>query len=423
MHFVIQKKLCCVPVLIKFCFLGHGSSSGPSWGSIATIDEVYLRNPMEPIDILKIKDSALAESPRAASRGVELLKSKKQFNYSRLNEDNLIETTDSSSHIIPVVSSNDRLTREEPLLIDLSPDPPSTFPTQPVVHHYLNAESVETPNTLADQNRLYENYPSSTSSITAATSIPSRDSVYGSHYYSEVPIEPIYASYATPPSFNKATSPPISSVLPTAVVDEELKKKRDEVFGWLDQAMGEMSLNKSDSKSSSRYSSISPIRIATASTPRCGFEDNFSSSHVSPSSSSPISRVGGHLSHLSQTDTGGRQPFLPKPGVWSDATPATSLTQREPFGSAQYFSLHSTGGGEQQSISRQNLVQTAHVRPFMVASSCATTPTVDVLAHLVSQVRSSAPWASDSEVKQALVIHNSNSSEAVKYLKTEKLYR
>ena len=40
-----------------------------------------------------------------------------------------------------------------------------------------------------------------------------------------------------------------------------------------------------------------------------------------------------------------------------------------------------------------------------------------------NQIRSSAPWASESEMKQALVRFNFNTHEAISYLKIDKLYR
>lgn len=387
------------------------------------------------MDILRLKDSPLAESPR---RMVEVLKPKKQFDYHRLSEDNLIETTDSTNPI-PVSSSINRAPHEEPLLIDLSPDTPATtVPEETIVPYYSNAGPVETP-LLTDHSRLYENYPSTSAVASAPTAlIPTRDSVYSSHYYSEVPIEPIYSQYAALSPLNKTASPPVSPVRPTVVMNEEMKKKRDEAFGWLNQAMTEISLSKSNGNSG--YSSISPLKnveqkllpttssvtaatVADANASRYGFEDDFTSTHVSSCSSS---KFAGNFSQLNVAAEG-RVPFLPKPGVWSDA-PASLLSQREAFTPAQYYSLHSTGGEQQQQqgISRQTLVQTAHVRPFMVASSCtsASAPApVDVRAHLVSQVRASTPWASEAEVKQALIIHNSNLTEACKYLKVEKLYR
>ena len=70
-------------------------------------------------------------------------------------------------------------------------------------------------------------------------------------------------------------------------------------------------------------------------------------------------------------------------------------------------------------------VQTAHVRPFMVAIN-PPVPHVDDggrTSSLLNQVELSTPWASEAEIKQALAIHNENVFEAVRFLQVEKLYR
>ena len=96
-------------------FAGHGSSSGPTWGSPAVIDEVYLRNPMEPLDVLEMKDPSvrLMKEPRRpnALPVADATKFKKQFNYVRLSED-VAEAADPTSP------------SDDPLLIDLSSDSP-----------------------------------------------------------------------------------------------------------------------------------------------------------------------------------------------------------------------------------------------------------------------------------------------------------
>lgn len=42
------------PLTNSFIHTGHGDPWGPSWGSPSAIDEVYLRNPMDPPDVLGI---------------------------------------------------------------------------------------------------------------------------------------------------------------------------------------------------------------------------------------------------------------------------------------------------------------------------------------------------------------------------------
>lgn len=39
------------PLKNSFIHTGHGSAFGESWGSPAYIDEMYLKNPMEPPDV------------------------------------------------------------------------------------------------------------------------------------------------------------------------------------------------------------------------------------------------------------------------------------------------------------------------------------------------------------------------------------
>lgn len=46
------------PLTNSFIHTGHGDPYGQSWGSPAEIDEVYLRNPMDPPDILGLPESS-----------------------------------------------------------------------------------------------------------------------------------------------------------------------------------------------------------------------------------------------------------------------------------------------------------------------------------------------------------------------------
>lgn len=39
------------PLQNSFIHTGHGSAFGESWGSPSYIDEMYLRNPMDPPDV------------------------------------------------------------------------------------------------------------------------------------------------------------------------------------------------------------------------------------------------------------------------------------------------------------------------------------------------------------------------------------
>ena len=61
-------------------------------------------------------------------------------------------------------------------------------------------------------------------------------------------------------------------------------------------------------------------------------------------------------------------------------------------------------------------IQTAHVRPFVCEGPTERKTVLD-------QIHLSTPWACESDINQALVIHNNNILETVKFLKVEKLYR
>lgn len=54
------------PLSYSFIHTGHGDPYGKTWGSPSAIDEVYLRNPMDPPDVIGLQtsvNSSLNESP------------------------------------------------------------------------------------------------------------------------------------------------------------------------------------------------------------------------------------------------------------------------------------------------------------------------------------------------------------------------
>lgn len=399
-------------------FIGHGSSSGPSWGSPAAIDEVYLRNPMEPLDILKQKDFPIAESPR---RIIGAVKTKTQFNYFRLNEDanDTASTVATTSSVMS--SKNDAVSSDRPeeqLLIDLSPDLPVVPATNPLKPQQVYIQPMEPLLALPDQNRLYANYPSSPpkikTSVSKETELPE-----SAHYYSEVPIEPTSPTF-TPPASN-STSPG------RPVVTEELKKKRDEAFDWLGQALGEISIkntNKSNVGTQDRTPSILLPHDVKPKPQTHGFEDNFSVSLETNLPSSNLTTVTAatdiyrqlpqqlpsfHRQTSNQIDAI-RQPLYPKPGIW------TNETHRDPSSTSYPYALPTP--------SRMlPSVQTAHVRPFIMANPSAPSMEVVYGPSLLNQVSVSTPWATETEIRQAMVIHNGCVADAVRYLQVEKLYR
>lgn len=100
------------PLENSFIHTGHGAPFGKSWGSPTFIDDVYLRNPMEPPDIVGVAvppDNLLKDKYCGTPR------SRKQFNYTKFQNDigaSSVKTTNAS-----VPSGN-----QEGSLIDLSPE-------------------------------------------------------------------------------------------------------------------------------------------------------------------------------------------------------------------------------------------------------------------------------------------------------------
>ncbi|XP_054710314.1 activated CDC42 kinase 1-like [Uloborus diversus] len=137
------------PLRNSFIHTGHGDISGKSWGNPGHIDEVYLQNPMEPPDLLGLKEEPLP-TPKLRdrnSRPVEESGAKKriskQFGYNKLeNEQNGDLKMQSSSS-----RSKSKHKKEvtEGILIDFTneiavssnPIMPMPFPTQkttPTMH-------------------------------------------------------------------------------------------------------------------------------------------------------------------------------------------------------------------------------------------------------------------------------------------------
>ncbi|XP_012228101.1 activated Cdc42 kinase Ack isoform X2 [Linepithema humile] len=99
------------PLENSFIHTGHGAPFGKSWGSPVYIDDVYLRNPMDPPDVLV---AASTDNQAKKRFSCTAPRTKKQFNYTKLHNDTRsspIKTSQTSSSL----SSN-----LEGTLIDLS---------------------------------------------------------------------------------------------------------------------------------------------------------------------------------------------------------------------------------------------------------------------------------------------------------------
>lgn len=115
------------PLQNSFIHTGHGSAFGDSWGSPAYIDEMYLKNPMEPPDILGIQIEPKS-SPHTFERQRTLQKSthcfpklqstEKQFNYKKLTNE---RTAKSKPQRPPQPKITPEISKEG-LLIDISPE-------------------------------------------------------------------------------------------------------------------------------------------------------------------------------------------------------------------------------------------------------------------------------------------------------------
>ncbi|XP_014483921.1 PREDICTED: uncharacterized protein LOC106749216 [Dinoponera quadriceps] len=99
------------PLENSFIHTGHGAPFGKSWGSPSFIDDVYLRNPMDPPDIL-VASSAENQSKKRFSCGTQ--RARKQFNYTKLRND-----ARSSPVKVPQAASVSA-SNQEGTLIDLS---------------------------------------------------------------------------------------------------------------------------------------------------------------------------------------------------------------------------------------------------------------------------------------------------------------
>ncbi|KAK3104507.1 hypothetical protein FSP39_003678 [Pinctada imbricata] len=75
------------PLKNSFIHTGHGDPGGKSWGDPGVIDDVYLRNPMEPPDVTDVTENVRPTKLPDRNRKTfqtQAMQSKQQFNYSKL---------------------------------------------------------------------------------------------------------------------------------------------------------------------------------------------------------------------------------------------------------------------------------------------------------------------------------------------------
>ncbi|KAG8239048.1 hypothetical protein J437_LFUL016685 [Ladona fulva] len=176
------------PLENSFIHTGHGTPFGNSWGSPAFIDEMYLRNPMGPPDVLGMVGES-GPSPKVPERkkgqqqpgsGLLVRQSSKQFSYSKLTNENGSRvphgSLDSPPASLPGHNSifsprrNQRSIRNdaEDILIDLSEDTPSSSSRVPPPisqnvssTHSILDEPIDAGESAWDtgEQQLYANFP------------------------------------------------------------------------------------------------------------------------------------------------------------------------------------------------------------------------------------------------------------------------
>ncbi|XP_033207300.1 activated CDC42 kinase 1 isoform X1 [Belonocnema kinseyi] len=99
------------PLENSFIHTGHGAPFGKSWGSPIFIDDVYLRNPMEPPDIV----GTTSTDPLKKKFSAGTPRSRKQFNYNKFQNDLRSSPIKAAKVTLPGTS-------QEGSLIDLSPE-------------------------------------------------------------------------------------------------------------------------------------------------------------------------------------------------------------------------------------------------------------------------------------------------------------
>ncbi|KAG8200240.1 hypothetical protein JTE90_025016 [Oedothorax gibbosus] len=232
------------PLRNSFIHTGHGDISGKSWGNPGHIDEMYLQNPMEPPDLLGLKEDPLP-APKLRDRNTKTAASvdtvskkstsiTKQFGYNKLENEQNGETRSISQKL----KSRSKKEVKEAVLIDFtneiavsSPPPisPSLFqnqrPSMPTSSSLVDltvpspvsnlccidrksspeydTSSTYTPNGSVDQDRYY-NVPPSNLTVPADryySVVPTFDSSpRTSNYYS--PVTETSPSLLPPPTNN-----------------------------------------------------------------------------------------------------------------------------------------------------------------------------------------------------------------------------
>ncbi|CAH0554680.1 unnamed protein product [Brassicogethes aeneus] len=118
------------PLHNSFIHTGHGSAFGESWGSPAFIDDMYLKNPMEPPDLMGMKREVKPSpqlcdrrksQPHKAINGSLRKSSDKQFQYRKLSNESTVSNNKQASKPKRPPQPKIDSTREG-VLVDISPE-------------------------------------------------------------------------------------------------------------------------------------------------------------------------------------------------------------------------------------------------------------------------------------------------------------
>lgn len=174
------------PLENSFIHTGHGAPFGKSWGSPVYIDDVYLRNPMDPPDVLVTVSTMENQTKKLFSYNTP--RTKKQFNYTKLRND-------ARSSPVKIQAASTSATSQEGTLIDLSAeDPANTSEQNAACRRVVNIldEPIDAERYWQDEEgRTYANFPGN---VDPAYSDPfDTSSVFmkppHSRYYSHVPVD------------------------------------------------------------------------------------------------------------------------------------------------------------------------------------------------------------------------------------------
>ncbi|XP_064489392.1 activated CDC42 kinase 1-like [Ornithodoros turicata] len=321
------------PLRHSFIHAGHGDIHGKTWGSPAFIDDTYLRNPVEPPDVLGLPPEPLTFSERfqeLARRSqhnpiAKKTTAMKQFSYNKfINESSDVDLLPKAKpeHAGLVLGSvlqkcegnRDGMHVKSPvkegMLIDLGCEIDTTLqqpisPSSETEDSHLSPsarESIPTYYNVSSSDQKYYNVACA-SSATGDNTVPSYYNIQGAgdRYYSAVaPDQPSH-----PGSLTRVSSCPSLNVddllLPSTSQPAE-KAESNKAFDWLESKIGSLSVHPQK---------------------RTGFGSGFSNPH------SPVLQSPGSLTrtvpHMNTTSIG-----YPLPGLGKSSFLVSKLETRSP---------------------------------------------------------------------------------------------